>query len=109
MKKTAEATAKAAKKTAQETKRATFFVVRHWKGCLIVGGIAFIVLLFFGGLSSCSLFGGNSGQRFDCVVLSFRGDADITGAEAAYTDMKQSYKICWIISNANTPATTNTG
>lgn len=46
VKKTAEATAKAAKKTAQETKRATFFVVRHWKGCLIVGGIAFIVLLF---------------------------------------------------------------
>ena len=46
-KKTAEATAKAAKKTAQETKRATFFVVRHWKGCLIVGGIAFIVLLLF--------------------------------------------------------------
>ena len=62
VKKTAEATAKAAKKTAQETKRATFFVVRHWKGCLIVGGIAFIVLLFFGGLSSCSLFGGNSGS-----------------------------------------------
>ena len=61
-KKTAEATAKAAKKTAQETKRATFFVVRHWKGCLIVGGIAFIVLLLFGGLSSCSLFGGNSGS-----------------------------------------------
>ena len=61
-KKTAEATAKAAKKTAQETKRATFFVVRHWKGCLIVGGIAFIVLLLFGGLSSCSLFGGNSGR-----------------------------------------------
>ena len=52
VKKTAEATAKAAKKTAQETKRATFFVVRHWKGCLIVGGIAFIVLLFFGGLSA---------------------------------------------------------
>lgn len=47
--KTAEATAKAAKKTAQETKRATFFVVRHWKGCLIVGGIAFIVLLLSAG------------------------------------------------------------
>ena len=45
VKKTAEATAKAAKKTAQETKRATFFVVRHWKGCLIVGGIAFILSL----------------------------------------------------------------
>ena len=87
VKKTAEATAKAAKKTAQETKRATFFVVRHWKGCLIVGGIAFIVLLLFGGLSSCSLFGGNSGSGL--IASSYLSeDADITGAEAAYTDME---------------------
>ena len=88
VKKTAEATAKAAKKTAQETKRATFFVVRHWKGCLIVGGIAFIVLLFFGGLSSCSLFGGNSGSGL--IASSYLSeDADITGAESAYVAMRQ--------------------
>ena len=86
-KKTAEATAKAAKKTAQETKRATFFVVRHWKGSLIVGGIAFIVLLFFGGLSSCSLFGGNSGSGL--IASSYLSeDADITGAESAYVAME---------------------
>ena len=86
-KKTAEATAKAAKKTAQETKRATFFVVRHWKGCLIVGGIAFIVLLLFGGLSSCSLFGGNSGSGL--IASSYLSeDADITGAESAYAAME---------------------
>ena len=86
-KKTAEATAKAAKKTAQETKRATFFVVRHWKGCLIVGGIAFIVLLLFGGLSSCSLFGGNSGSGL--IASSYLSeDADITGAESAYVAME---------------------
>ena len=107
-KKTAEATAKAAKKTAQETKRATFFVVRHWKGCLIVGGIAFIVLLLFGGLSSCSLFGGNSGSGL--IASSYLSeDADITGAESAYAAMEASYKICWTISKANTPAMTNTG
>lgn len=87
VKKTAEATAKAAKKTAQETKRATFFVVRHWKGCLIVGGIAFIVLLLFGGLSSCSLFGGNSGSGL--IASSYLSeDADITGAESAYAAME---------------------
>ena len=74
-KKTAEATAKAAKKTAQETKRATFFVVRHWKGCLIVGGIAFIVLLLFGGLSSCSLFGGNSGSGL--IASSYLSEDEI--------------------------------
>ena len=87
MKKTAEATAKAAKKTAEETKRGTLFVVRHWKGCLIVGGIAFIVLLLFGGLSSCSLFGGNSGSGL--IASSYLSeDADITGAESAYAAME---------------------
>ena len=86
-KKTAEATAKAAKKTAEETKRATFFVARHWKGCLLVGGIAFIVLLLFGGLSSCSLFGGNSGSGL--IASSYLSeDADITGAESAYAAME---------------------
>ena len=77
-KKTAEATAKAAKKTAEETKRATFFVARHWKGCLLVGGIAFIVLL---------LFGGNSGSGL--IASSYLSeDADILSAEAAYSDME---------------------
>ena len=86
-KKTAVATAKAAKKTAEETKRATFFVARHWKGCLLVGGIAFIVLLLFGGLSSCSLFGGNSGSGL--IASSYLSeDADILSAEAAYSDME---------------------
>ena len=75
------------RKRTQETKRATFFVVRHWKGCLIVGGIAFIVLLFFGGLSSCSLFGGNSGSGL--IASSYLSeDADITGAESAYAAME---------------------
>ena len=87
VKKTAEATAKAAKKTAQETKRATFFVVRHWKGCLLVGGIVFIVLLLFGGLSSCSLFGGNSGSGL--IASSYLSeDADMLGAESAYAAME---------------------
>ena len=86
-KKTAEATAKAAKKTAQETKRATFFVVRHWKGCLLVGGIAFVVLLLFGGLSSCSILGGNGGSGL--IASSYLSeDADILGAEAAYSHME---------------------
>ena len=87
VKKTAEATAKAAKKTAEETKRATFFVARHLKGCLIVGGIGLVLLLLFGGLSSCSLFGGNGGSGL--IASSYLSeDADITGAEAAYSDME---------------------
>ena len=87
VKKTAEATAKAAKKTAEETKRATFFVARHWKGCLIVGGIGLVLLLLFGGLSSCSLFGGNGGSGL--IASSYLSeDADITGAESAYAAME---------------------
>ena len=44
-------------------------------------------LLLFGGLSSCSLFGGNSGSGL--IASSYLSeDADITGAEAAYTDME---------------------
>ena len=87
VKKIAENTARAAKKTAQETKRAASFVVRHWKGCLIVVGLAFIVLLLFGGLSSCSLFGGNGGGAL-AASSYLSEDADILGAEAAYTAME---------------------
>ena len=54
---------------------------------MIVGGIAFIVLLLFGGLSSCSLFGGNSGSGL--IASSYLSeDADITGAESAYAAME---------------------
>jgi len=87
VKKAAENTAKAAKKTAQETKRAASFAVRHWKGCLIVVGIAFVVYMLFGGLSSCSVMGGNSGGAV--IVSSYLSeDADILGAEAAYSAME---------------------
>lgn len=87
MKKTAENTAKAAKKTARETGRAASFVVRHWKGCLIVVGLAFIVYMLFGGLSSCSVMGGNSGGAV--IASSYLSeDADILDAEAAYTAME---------------------
>ena len=49
--------------------------------------IAFIVLLLFGGLSSCSLFGGNSGSGL--IASSYLSeDADITGAESAYAAME---------------------
>ena len=86
-KKAAENTARAAKKTAEETRRAASFAVRHWKGCLIVAGLVLVVYMMFGGLSSCSLFGGNSGGGL--IASSYlSNDADMTGAEAAYTAME---------------------
>ena len=85
--KTTEATAKAAKKTAEATKRTTSFFVRHWKGCLIVIGLAFIVFMLFGGMSSCSVIGGNSsGTILASSYLS--EDADILGAETTYAALE---------------------
>lgn len=87
VKKAAENTAKAAKKTAEETERAASFVARHWKGCLLVVGIGFVLYLLFGGLSSCSMIGGNSSGAV--IASSYLSeDADILGAEAAYTAME---------------------
>ena len=65
--------------------------MRHWKGCLIVVGIALVVFLLFSGLSSCSLFGGNTSGA---VLASsyFSEDADMLGAEAAYTAMEEELR-----------------
>lgn len=87
VKKTAETAQKTAKKTAEATKKTTAFIVRHWKGCLIVLGIAFVIFMLFGGLSSCSLFGGNSSGAI--IAASYLSeDRDILGAEAAYLAME---------------------
>lgn len=87
VKKTAENTAKAAKKTAEETKRTISFAARHWKGCLLVVGLAFVLYMLFGGLSSCSMMGGNSGGAV--IATSYLSeDADLLGAEAAYAAME---------------------
>ncbi|MEE0680628.1 MAG: C40 family peptidase [Christensenellales bacterium] len=91
VKKTADTAKKTAKKTAEATEKTTAFVVRHWKGCLIVVGIALVVFLLFSGLSSCSLFGGNTSGA---VLASsyFSEDADMLGAEAAYTAMEEELR-----------------
>ena len=81
--KTAEATAKAAKKTAQESKRTTLFLKRHWKGALIVGGIGLLLVMLLGSLQSCSsMFGGGVSNIMASSYLS--EDADMLAAEEAY-------------------------
>ena len=85
--KTAEATAKAAKKTAQESKRTVLFVKRHWKGALIVGGIGLLLVMLLGSLQSCSsMFGGGVSNIMASSYLS--EDADMLAAEAAYAEME---------------------
>ena len=81
--KTAEATAKAARKTAQESKRTALFVKRHWKGVLIVGGIGLLLVMLLGSLQSCSsMFGGGASNFMAASYLS--EDADMLAAEEAY-------------------------
>ena len=78
--KTAEATAK---KTAQESKRTALFLKRHWKGALIVGGIALLLVMLLGSLQSCSsMFGGGVSNIMASSYLS--EDADMLAAEEAY-------------------------
>lgn len=90
-KKTAEATAKAAKKTAVETKRTASFVARHWKGCLIVGGVLLILVFLLGGLQSCSsIFGGGVSNIVASSYLS--EDADLLAAETAYCAMEDELR-----------------
>ena len=78
--KTAESTAK---KTAQESKRTALFLKRHWKGALIVGGIALLLVMLLGSLQSCSsMFGGGVSNIMASSYLS--EDADMLAAEEAY-------------------------
>ena len=43
--KTAQASAAAAKKAAKESKKGASFLVRHWKGALLIGGVGLMLLL----------------------------------------------------------------
>ena len=75
--------AKAAKKTAQESKRTALFLKRHWKGALIVGGIGLLLVMLLGSLQSCfSMFGGGVSNIMASSYLS--EDSDMLAAEEAY-------------------------
>ena len=82
------ATAKSAAKRAKEAVRETAaFVKSNWKVILIVIGIAAIILLLIGGISSCSMMVGSGvGGVFTSSYLS--EDADMLAAENAYLAME---------------------
>lgn len=86
-KETAQATAKTAKKTAKATEKTASFVVRHWKGVLIVLAVLLIVTLLIGGLQSCTSMFGGAGSGI--VASTYQSeDTDILAAEAAYSAME---------------------
>lgn len=86
-KNTAQTAKSAAKRTKEAVKETAAFVKRHWKVILIVAGIAMVVMLLIGGVSSCSMmFGSGSGTMMGSSYLS--EDKDIFAAENAYLAME---------------------
>ena len=85
--KTAQASAAAAKKAAKESKKGASFLVRHWKGALLIGGVGLLLLMIMGGLQSCTaMFGGTGTGLAATSYLS--EDADMLGAEVAYAELE---------------------
>ena len=89
----AQTSAKAAKKAAEDSKKAGQFVAWHKKGFLIAGILAAIVAMFFSLFSSCSVMlqGGVSGIATTTYPSA---DSEMLAAEARYCEMEaelQSY------------------
>ncbi len=85
--KAVENTVRAAKKTAEETRKAGSFVWRHRRGFGIAIALFLIVCAFANGLSSCSVLlegglSGLAGSTYPCR------DEDLLGAEDAYAQME---------------------
>ena len=85
--KTAQASAAAAKKAAKESKKGASFLVRHWKGALLIGGVGLMLLLIMGGLQSCTAMFGGAGTGL-AATSYLSEDDDMLGAEAAYADLE---------------------
>ena len=85
--KTAQASAAAAKKAAKESKKGASFLVRHWKGALLIGGVGLMLLLIMGGLQSCTAMFGSAGTGL-AATSYLSEDDDMLGAEDAYADLE---------------------
>ena len=81
--KASEATAKAAKQAAQETKKTTEFIARHKKGALVVLGIGLVVVFLLNVISSCSVLVQSSVSVIGATTYPSQ-DADMLAAEAQY-------------------------
>lgn len=85
--KTSEATARAAKKASENTKKVGDYFVRHKKAFLIVGGIAALLVLILCIVSSGSMLiqGGATGINLSTYPSE---DTDMLAAEAQYCAME---------------------
>ena len=88
---TMENTAKAAKQAAEKSKATGSFVWKHKKGVALIVALFLAVSVFLNGLSSCSVLveGVLSGLGSSTYPSA---DADMLGAEAAYSGMESALK-----------------
>ncbi|HGM8715807.1 TPA: CHAP domain-containing protein [Streptococcus pyogenes] len=87
LRKKGQKAAKAAKKSAERTKQAGSFILRHRRGIAILIALSLIFILIFTGLSSCSslLSGGFNGVLGTSYTSE---DSDLVAVENAYATME---------------------
>ena len=87
LRKKGQKAAKAARKSAEKTKQAGSFLIRHRRGLAIIISLLFIFILIFTGLSSCSslLSGGFNGILGTSYTSE---DSDLVAVENAYASME---------------------
>lgn len=87
LRKKGQKAAKAARKSAEKTKQAGSFIIRHRRGLAIIISLLFIFILIFTGLSSCSslLSGGFNGILGTSYTSE---DSDLVAVENAYAAME---------------------
>ena len=87
LRKKGQKAAKAAKKSAERTKQAGSFIIRHRRGIAILIALSLIFILIFTGLSSCSslLSGGFNGVLGTSYTSE---DSDLVAVENAYAAME---------------------
>lgn len=87
LRKKGQKAAKAARKSAEKTKQAGSFVIRHRRGVAILIALLLIFVLIFTGLSSCSslLSGGFNGILSTSYTSE---DSDLVAVENAYAAME---------------------
>jgi cell wall-associated NlpC family hydrolase len=90
-KKTAATIKKTAQKATETAQKTAAFAVRHWKGLAVVGASVLLLVLLFGGLSSCgSMLSGG----FNAIIgTSYTAeDNDITGVDGSYTALETALR-----------------
>ena len=82
-----EVTAKAAKRAAEDTKKASEWIAEHNKGALLVLGIAAMIVLLLCTVSSCSMMIQGSATSINVSTYPSE-DGDMLAAEAQYCAME---------------------